>query len=307
MKKVIIFGGSGFIGKHLVEELKDDYKIIVISRCQRTVAKQLKGSIDVERLRTGDLTKLSNLMEGAEAVINLAGENVGGRWTRKKMESIRKSRLDVDNIIVRAIRNTNKKPEVLIQGSAIGIYGLSRDNIDITEKTALGQRGFLTKVTISHENTFMQLEKLMRVVYIRTGMVLDAKKGALPKIAAPFRWFIGGKLGSGKQWNSWIHIVDETRAIRFLIENKSGHGAYNLTAPNPIKQKYLATEIGHTLNRPSFLPTPAFLLRFMFGKMADELLLNGLKILPERLIESGFKFNFETINTALSDIYGNSK
>ena len=307
MKKVIIFGGSGFIGKHLVEELNNDYKIIVISRRKRSVAKQFKAKIAVERLRTRDLTKLSELLEDAKAVINLAGENVGGCWSKKKLDKIRKSRLDIDNIIVRAIRNTKKKPEVLIQGSAIGIYGLSRDNIDVTEKTALGQRGFLSKLTISHENTFKQLEKLMRVVYIRTGMVLDAKEGVLPKIATPFRWFIGGQIGSGNQWNSWIHIDDEVRAIRFLIEHKGCHGAYNLTAPNPVKQKQLAIEVGHTLKRPSYLPKPAFLLRFVFGKMANELLLNGLKILPEHLIEDGFKFNFEDINSALSDIYGNSK
>ena len=303
MKKVIIFGGSGFIGKHLVEELKDNYEIIIISRRQRTVTKQFKNKHRVERLRTRDLTKLSELLEDAEAVINLAGDNVGGRWTQKKMDKISKSRLDVDNIIVRAIRNTKKRPEVIIQGSAIGIYGLSRDNIDITEKTPLGQRGFLSKMTISHENTFKQLEKLMRVVYIRTGLVLDSKEGVLPKIATPFRWYVGGKIGSGKQWNSWIHISDEVRAIRFLVENKSTNGAYNLTAPNPIKQKQLAREVSQVLKRPSYLTKPAFLLRFMFGRMANELLLNGLRILPKRITDEGFKFRFEDINSALLDIY----
>lgn len=307
MKKVIIFGGSGFIGKHLIEELKDDYEVIVISRRHRTVAKEFNGRVKVERLRTRDLTKLTNLLEEAEAVINLAGESVGGRWNQRKMNKIRNSRLDVDNIIVRAVRNTKNKPQVIIQGSAIGIYGTSRDNIDITEKTALGQRSFLSKMTISHEKTFKQLEKLMRVIYIRTGLVLDAKEGVLSKIAGPFKWFIGGKIGSGNQWNSWIHIVDEVRAIRFLIENKSAQGAYNLTAPNPIKQKQLAAEVGKALNRSSYFPKPAFLLRLMFGNMANELILNGLRIIPERLIEDGFKFNFDNINAALSDIYGNSK
>lgn len=307
MKKIIIFGGSGFIGKHLVEELKDDYKVIVVSRRRRTVSKQFNEKVAVERLKTRDLTKLSEALEDSEAVINLAGENVGGRWNKRKMDAIRKSRLDVDSIIIRLIRNIKKKPQVIIQGSAIGIYGMSRDTIDITEKSILGQRGFLPKVTISHENTFKELEKLTRIVYIRTGIVLDANEGSLPKIAKPFNWFIGGKLGSGNQWNSWIHIDDEVRAIRFLVENKSAQGAYNLTAPNPVKQKQLATEVGQALKHSSYLPKPAFLLRFMFGAMANELLLNGLKILPERLIEDGFKFNFETLNVALSDIYSDSK
>lgn len=306
MKKVIIFGGSGFIGKHLIAALKDDFNIIVISRKPRTVAKQFGKGITVERLKRRDITKITAQFEGAEAVINLAGENIGERWNKKKMAKIRKSRLDVDTIIVRATINTTKKPEVIIQGSAIAVYGLSRNTIDVTEQTSLGQRGFLPKVAVSHEETFHQLEKLTRVVYIRTGLVLDANDGALPKIAMPFKLFVGGRLGSGNQWNSWIHIVDEVRAIKFLIENKNARGAYNLTAPNPVKQKQLATKLGDALNRPSFLPKPAFLLRIFLGAVADELMLNGLKIIPKRLTDEGFKFNFETINAALDDIYKNS-
>ncbi len=306
MKKVIIFGGSGFIGKHLVEELKDDYEIVIISRRRRTVAKQFNNCITVERLRTRDLSKLSELFEGAYAVVNLAGENVGGWWNKKKIAAIKDSRLEIDNIIVRSIRNTENKPEVLVQGSSIGVYGLSRNTIDITEDTSLGQRGFLSKLAIRHENTFQQLEKLTRVVYIRTGLVLDANDGVLQKIATPFKFFLGGKIGNGNQWNSWIHIYDEVRAIRFLIENNS-HGAYNLTAPQPIKQKQMAKEVGNSLKRPSFLPVPAFLLRLLPGNMANELLLNGLKILPKRITDEGFKFNFEDINSALTDIYSNTK
>ncbi len=306
MKKVIIFGGSGFIGKHLVKELQNDYEIVIISRRRRTVSKQFDKNIVTERLRTRDLTKLSELMEGAFAVINLAGENLGGLWNKKKIDKIKNSRLEIDNIIVRSIRNTEKKPEVLIQGSSIGVYGLSRNTIDITEETPVGQRGFLSKLAIRHEETFKQLEDLTRVIYIRTGLVLDANEGVLQKLAAPFKLFLGGKLGSGNQWNSWIHIDDEVRAIRFLVEHNC-HGAYNLTAPVPIKQKQLAKELGNTLNRPSYLPVPAFLLRVLPGNMANELLLNGLKIIPSRITEEGFKFNFEDIKSALSDIYSTNK
>lgn len=307
MKKVIIFGGSGFIGKHLIEELKDNYSIIIISRKPRTVAENFGESIKVARLRRRDLTKISDYFEGAEAVINLAGENIGGYWNKKKMEKIRKSRLDVDNIIVRAFRATNDKPKVIIQGSAAGIYGFSRNTIDVTEETQLGQRGFLPKVAIGHEETFHQLEKLTRVVYIRTGLVLDAKEGALPKLALPFNLFIGGKLGSGKQWNSWIHIDDEVRAIKYLLENKSSQDAYNLVAPNPVKQEQLAAQIGQSLKRPNYLAKPAFILRLLLGVMADEVLLNGVKVIPNRLVNEGFKFNFETIESALSDIYKKSQ
>lgn len=304
MKKIIIFGGSGFIGKHLIDELKDDFDIVVVSRHRRTVDKQFNGSVTVERLKTRDLTKLIAQFEGAEAVINLAGESVSGRWNEKKMDRIRKSRLDVDSIIIRTIRGTTNKPKVVIQASSTSVYGFSRNTIDVTEETTMGQRGFLPKVAIGHEEAFEQLEKLTRVVYIRTGLVLDANDGALPKIAAPFNLYVGGKLGNGNQWNSWIHIKDEVRAIRFLIENGNARGAYNLTAPNPVKQKQLAVQMGLVLKRPSFLPKPSFLLRLFLGNMVDELLLNGLKVLPKRLVDEGFKFDFETIEDALSDIYG---
>jgi len=303
MKKVIVFGGTGFIGKHLVEELKEDYSIVIISRKPRTAAKNFGKNVKVARLRTRDLTKISDYFEGAEAIINLAGENIGGYWNKKKMEKIRKSRLDVDNIIVRAFRATNVKPKVIIQGSAAGIYGFSRNTIDVTEETPLGQRGFLPKVAISHEETFHQLEELARVVYIRTGLVLDAKEGALQKLALPYNLFIGGKLGNGNQWNSWIHIDDEVRAIKHLLENKNSRGAYNLVAPNPVKQKQLAAQIGQSLNRPNYLPKPAFILRIILGVMADEILLNGIKVIPNRLVNEGFKFNFENIESTMSDIY----
>ncbi|MFK5856636.1 MAG: TIGR01777 family oxidoreductase [Bacteroidota bacterium] len=306
MKKIIIFGGSGFIGRHLIEQLQDDYDVIVITRRPKTMANELSNKVRIERLRSRDVTKLSALFEDAKAVINLAGENVGERWNKKKMSKIKKSRLDVDNIIIRTARGTKNIPEVFIQGSSIGIYGLSRTSIDVTEETPKGQRGFLPKVAASHEETFEQLEKLTRVVYIRTGFVMDANEGALSKMAAPFKIFLGGKFGNGKQWNSWIHIDDEVNAIKFLIENNNSKGAYNLCAPNPVRQKELSTKLGSSLNRPSFVTKPSFVLRMALGAMADELLLNGLKILPKRLTDEGFKFKYNTIDEAFADIYGKS-
>ncbi len=303
MKKIIIFGGSGFIGKHLVKLLSTDYEVIVISRYPKKTAAKLGKGIRVDRLRTRDLTKLSAIFDGAKAVINLAGENVGERWNSKKRKKISKSRLDVDNIIVRAARGTKNIPEVFIQGSSVGIYGLSRNTINVIEKTPLGQRGFLSKVAVSHEKTFKQLEKISRVIYIRTGLVLDANEGALARMAAPFKMYIGGQLGNGRQWNSWIHIKDETKAIKFLIENDSAKGAYNLTTPNPIRQKEMARKIGVSLNRPSFFTKPSFLMRLALGTMADELLLNGVKVLPQRLIDDNFNFEFEDIDSAFADIF----
>jgi len=306
MKKVVIFGGSGFIGRHLVKELKKDYDVIVISRHPRTNALEFGDNVQVDRLRSRDISKIVSYFEGAKAIVNLSGENVGGRWNKSKMDAIKNSRLDTDNIIIRAARSVKSIPEMFIQGSSIGVYGFSRKNVDITEESKNGQRGFLTKVALSHEETFEQLEKLARVVYLRTGFVLDANQGTLQKMAAPYKMYLGGKLGNGKQWNSWIHIKDEVRAIKFLIENENSVGPYNLTAPNPIQQKEMSTKIGKSLGRPSFLSKPSFLLQLFLGNMAEELLVNGVKVIPERLLDEGFKFNYETIDEAFSDIYGNS-
>ncbi len=303
MEKIIVFGGSGFIGKHLTNELVRNYNVVVVSRHRRTVESKLNNEVTVVRLRKRDNTRLVEQIDGAKAVINLAGENVGGRWSERKMEKIRRSRLDIDSIIVRAIIAAKNKPEVVIQGSAIGIYGFTRNTIDITEETTLGKRGFLPKVAISHEELFNQLESLTRVVYIRTGLVLDDKEGALPKIAKLIKSYLGGKMGSGLQWNSWIHIEDEVRAIKYLIENTSCSGAYNLTAPNPVQNKEFTNSLAKVLKRPSFLTAPAFAIRLFLGAMGNELLLNGLKVIPEKLTNEGFKFKYENINEAFTDIY----
>ncbi len=303
MERIIIFGGSGFIGKHLINELKQDYKIIVVSRRRRTTEKSLGKNIIVERLRSRDISKLVEQIDGAKAVVNLAGENVGGRWSAKKMEKIRKSRLDVDSIIARSVRQATNKPEVVIQGSAIGIYGFSRQDIEITEDYSLGQRGFLPKVALSHEEAMSQLESFTRVVYIRTGLVLDKNDGALSKMAEPFKYFIGGRLGNGKQWNSWIHIEDEVRAIRFLIENNNCSGAFNLTSPNPVENRELAKNLAKVLHRPYYFHVPSFVIRLFLGRMGSELLISGLKVIPENLLAKGFKFKHEDIYDTLVDLY----
>ncbi len=303
MERIVLFGGSGFIGKHAVKQLMGKYEIVIVSRHKRTTSEEFGEEVNVLRLRRSDISKITEQINGAAAVINLAGENVGERWTSSKMDKIKKSRLDVDSIIVRAVTNAEIKPKVVIQGSAIGIYGNSRNTIDINEETTLGQRGFLTKVAISHEEALNQLEKVTRVVYIRTGMVLGGDGGALPKLSAQFKLYLGGKLGSGNQWSSWIHIDDEVRAIKFLIENDSCSGAYNLTAPNPVTNKEFTKKLANTLKRPHFMSAPAFVLRLFLGTMANELLITGLKVIPTRLIDAGFKFKYSKIEDAFENIF----
>lgn len=303
MERVIIFGGSGFIGKHVVNELSKEYEVVVISRHKRGTTELFGDNVKVERLRRNDNSKITNHFNGAKAVINLAGENVGEKWTEAKKKKIKKSRLDIDSIIVRSLINAETPPKVVLQGSAIGIYGFSRNTIDVTEETPLGQRGFLPKIAISHEEALHQIEKLTRVVYFRTGMVLDSSEGSLSKMATPFKLYLGGKLGNGQQWSSWIHIDDEINAIKYLLENDKCVGPYNLTAPNPVQNKEFAKLLGKALNRPHFMTVPGFFLRLMMGAMANELLLNGLKVIPSRLLAEGYHFKYENLDNALMNIY----
>lgn len=296
-RKIIIFGGTGFIGKHLISELSRDYEIIVVSRSRRELA-----GVQTVRLRKNDYRTLLPYFEDVYGVINLAGENVGRPWSKELKSRIRDSRIDTDTSIIQLFHACTNKPKFIFQGSSIGVYGQSRTNQIITENDQTGRHGFLTRVANEHEKMFHQLEKLTRVVYLRTGIVLGADGGALPKMAMPFKLFLGGKLGNGKQWNSWIHIKDEVRAIRFLIEAEDARGPYNLTAPQPVQQKVLAKTLGKIMNKPSFMTAPAFMLRLALGEMADEMLLGGLNIIPQRLQQAGFVFQFESLEKALGDL-----
>lgn len=296
-KRIVIFGGTGFIGKHLINELSGDYNIIVVSRSRRELA-----GVQTVRLRKNDYRALLPYFEDVYGVINLAGENVGRRWSKELKVKIRDSRIDIDTAIVQLFNACTNKPKFIFQGSNIGVYGLSRTQQIITEKDQKGKHGFLTRVANEHEKMFHQLEKHTRVVYLRTGIVLGTDGGALPKMAMPFKLFLGGKLGNGKQWNSWIHIRDEVRAIRFLIEAEDARGPYNLCAPQPVQQKVLAKTLGKIMNKPSFMTAPAFVLRLVLGEMADEMLLNGLNIIPQRLQHAGFIFEFESLEKALNDL-----
>lgn len=303
MKNILIFGGTGFIGRHLVNELKDDYQLTILSRHPEKYTGTLPKEARLEKIDYANPELLIHFFDEADAIINLAGENVGARWTKKKIKSIKQSRLKADQDIVFAFGNCSKKPEIIIQGSGMGVYGFTQTDDGYTEESPLGTQGFLTDIGIAHEKAFHDLEDKTRVIYLRTGLVLDGKEGALPQMAMSFNLIAGGPMGSGNQWNSWIHINDEVRAIRFLMENEKCRGPYNLTAPHPVKNRDFAKKLGKALHRPAFITTPAFFLKLVMGTMANELLLKGLKILPKRLQEEGFRFQFEQLEEALMDIY----
>ena len=243
-----------------------------------------------------------SLADGAYAIVNLAGENLAeGRWTAARKERIRQSRLNAGQAVVEAVGAAERKPAVVVQASGIGYYG-PRGDEEVTEDFRPGS-DFLGRLAVEWEASTAPVEALgVRRVVIRTGVVLSLEGGALPRLLLPFRFFVGGPLGSGRQWVPWIHIVDEVRAIRFLLEQDEARGPYNLTAPHPVTNRELARALGRALRRPAWLPVPAPALRLALGEMST-VLLTGQRAVPKRLLEAGFVFQFPDLEAALRNLF----
>ena len=300
MKRIVITGATGFIGRALCEDLCKDYKVVGLTRDIRR-ASGLIGDFaeffEWDGRTTGTWIRQA---DGAFAVINLAGDNIAsGKWNRYKKAGILHSRLDTARAIISAIKQVDNKPSVVIQSSAVGYYGSCGDR-QLNEQSPPG-KGFLADVCQKVEFCIEQMQNLdVRLVVIRTGIVIGPGGGALPKLVKPFKFFLGGHPGSGKQWFSWISLQDQVAAIRFLLENENRQGVFNLTSPNPVTMKKFCKALGKVLHRPSLFRVPGFILRLKFGEMADEMILSGQKVIPERLINAGFKFEHPEIERALS-------
>jgi len=300
--RVVITGATGFIGRALCKELCKDYEVIALSRDSSRATKSIGDQAKVvewDGRTTGSWFQQAN---GAFAIINLAGENIAsGRWNESKKAGILHSRLDSARAVREAIKQMNKKPSVVIQASAIGYYG-SRQNEQLDENSAPG-KGFLANVCQRVESSVEKVAEMgVRCIVIRTGVVLGRDGGAFVKLAKPFRFFLGGHLGSGRQWFSWIHLQDEVGAIKFLMENEHIKGVFNLTAPEPVTMKKFCKILGKVLHRPSLLKVPGLAARLIFGEMANEMLLSGQKVLPKRLLNTGFDFKYTDVKHALNDI-----
>jgi len=300
--RVVITGATGFIGRALCKELCKDYELIALSRDASRAAKSISEwakVIEWDGRTTGSWFQQAN---GARAIINLAGENVAsGRWNESRKADILHSRLDSARAVIEAIKQMDKKPAVVIQASAIGWYG-PRSDESLDEDSTPG-KGFLASVCRGAESAAEEIEELgVRCVVIRTGVVLGRDGGAFPKMVKPFRLYFGGYLGSGRQWFSWIHLEDQVAAIKFLMENESLKGAFNLTAPQPVTMKEFSKILGKVMHRPVWFNPPAFAARLAFGEMADEMLLAGQKVLPKRLLNTGFDFKYTNVKQALKDI-----
>ena len=301
-KRIVITGATGFIGRALCRALHADYEVVALSRD----AKKAVGIVgDVARVVEWDgrtTSGWSGEVVGAHAVVNLAGESVAaGRWSRSKKDTIRQSRLQSARAIIEAIDIARTRPAVLVQASAIGYYG-SRADETLDEDATMG-KGFLADVCRRVEAVAARSEALgVRHVVIRTGVVLGTDGGALPRLMAPFRFFLGGHVGSGRQWFSWISLQDEVRAIRFLIENGQAQGAFNLTAPEPVTMKVFCRTLGKVLGRPAWTAVPGPVVGLLAGEMAREVLLAGQKVVPKRLLEAGFAFEHPDARGALAAV-----
>jgi uncharacterized protein (TIGR01777 family) len=298
--RVIVTGGSGLIGRVLVDSLaKDGHEVIVLSRNPDAI-KNLPGGARAEKWDGKTAQDWGKLVNGAEVIVNLAGATISERWSDAQKKLIRESRVNAGKAIVEAVKAAEKKPRVMIQSSAVGYYG-PRGAEEITEESSAGN-DFLANVCKDWESSTAELESLsVRRVIIRTGVVLDKHGGALPRMVMPVKMFVGGPLGSGKQYFPWIHLQDEVAAIRWLIDNSNARGVYNLSAPRPLTNKEFTQAIGKVLGRPTFMPVPAFAMRTMFGEMST-LLLDGQREMPMRLVKDGFKFKFTDAEAALRDV-----
>ncbi len=301
MKRIIITGGTGLIGRALAAELAAaGYEVVVLSR-DPLRARGLPPGVRAGKWDGRTAQGWGSRADGAYAIVNLAGENLaGGRWTAARKERIRQSRLNAGQAVVEAVRAAERKPAVVVQASGIGYYG-PRGDEEVTEEAPPGS-DFLGRLAVEWEASTAPVEVLgVRRVVIRTGVVLSAEGGALPRLALPFRFFLGGPLGSGRQWTPWIHIADEVGAIRFLVEQEGARGPYNLAAPHPVTNRELARALGRVLHRPAWLPVPAPALQLALGEMSA-VLLTGQRAVPKRLLEAGFVFRFPEVEAALQDL-----
>lgn len=246
--------------------------------------------------------KDSSQLEGIDAVIHLAGDNVGeGRWTEKKKKSIRDSRVIGTKVLCDALLKLQQPPKVFISASAIGIYGNRSDEI-LTEESSFGD-DFLAKVCVEWEKASSVLkEKNIRVVYARFGIVLSKHGGALEKMLTPVKFGVGGKLGSGRQFMGWVSIDDTINAINFLLTNETLSDAFNLTAPNPVTNEEFTKTLGKILSRPTFFTAPEFALKLAFGEMAEVALLASQRVTPEKLQRVGFQFKYPILEAALTKL-----
>lgn len=291
--KIAVSGASGFLGRALTKYLSNQgHEIVPLVRDRK---KADQGGI---YWSPSDGLLDSQTLEGKGAIIHLAGENVAaGRWSRQQKDRILKSRVDSTRLLASAITSLSSPPEAFICASAIGFYGNRGDEV-LTEDSHSGD-DFLSQVSREWEAECRPVQdKGIRTVILRTGVVMSPEGGALAGMLPTFRKGLGGKLGSGRQWFSWISLEDEIRAIGFLLNSELG-GPFNLTSPNPVTNGELTKSLARNLKRPAFFSVPGFVLKIMMGEMAQALLLTSQRVHPDRLLQAGFQFRHTRLEETL--------
>ncbi len=298
--EIAVVGATGFVGIPLLRHLHErGHRVTAVARRLRTPVAALPAAAFV----SADATTAGAWQEElgrAEAVILLAGRSIAGRWSRQAKEEIRASRIESTRRVVEALRGGRCR--ILLHASGVGYYG-DRGDDPLGEEEPPG-RGFLAELARDWEAEARRAaEQGVRVVAMRFGVVLGSDGGALARMVPAFRAFLGGPLGSGRQWFSWIHIADLLAAVSFLLEVPALSGPVNVCAPEPVPQREFAAALGRVLGRPSFLPAPALALRLALGEAAD-LLLGSQRAIPRRLLEHGFRFRYPVLAQALEDLLG---
>lgn len=310
--KVIVAGGSGFLGGPLCEAWAEDgHDVRLLTRAlppgvsRHDSGTGVPGITRVGWRPDGDAALLPSLIDGAAAIVNLAGESLDRRrWSGARKQQLRDSRLLPTRSLVEAVTTAVNPPAALVNASAVGYYG-DTGNRPVTESAPAGD-DFLARLCDDWEAEARRATGSgVRVVTLRSGVVLERAGGALPKIARPFRYFVGGRLGSGRQYLAWIHRLDWIEMVRWIVDTPSLSGAVNATAPHPVTNAHFTRALRRALRRPALVPVPGFVLRTIVGEMADALL-TGQRALPARAQEAGFHFRYPEIEIALRGLFENS-
>lgn len=299
--RVLISGATGFVGRALCRHLlgKGD-EVWAFSRRPAQAKASLEGVSRVFAWDAATVEPPAEAFEGVDAMIHLAGESVVGRWTQAKREAIRSSRVDSTQLLVAALAKLEKPPQTLISASAIGYYG-EKGDAEVTEESG-PDNDFLAQTAVAWEAAALRAELSgIRVVCLRTGIVLGQGGGALDAMLRPFKLGVGGPLGSGEQWWSWVALADVIGLIDFALRTPEVEGPLNVTAPEPVRQKDFAKALGKALNRPAFMPAPAFALKLALGGFSAELL-SSKKVLPRKAELLGYRFRFNDLEDCLGHV-----
>ncbi|MFX3617446.1 MAG: TIGR01777 family oxidoreductase [Sporolactobacillus sp.] len=303
IKNIVIAGGSGFIGKELIKSLhKEGHQLYILTRQMPERFPALNGVHYIQWMPKNANDFVAELPDPINSIINLSGASLnGGQWTRKRKALLIESRLQTTDALIRLIAKVKTKPSLLINASAVGIYGTS-ETATYTETSSVGNSDFLSDLTSSWEKSALQAEQFgVRTVCARFGIVLGKKGGVLPLLNLPYRFFIGGKIASGQQWLSWIHVDDLVRLMKFLMDHQEIRGPVNFTAPNPVTMKTFGKTQAKLLKRPYWLNIPESLIKLTLGERSL-IVTKGQRVLPQKALNAGFHFHFTQLEQALYDL-----